>query len=161
MKMSDSKQCPDVSAPYSSFSHMPAPSLPLNHTTHMERMQYSQPSSAQSSVPHHLSLQEFSTFLLPFPPEPPQNLMKRNLSKDSTEYRLRRERNNIAVRKSRDKARRRIQLTQQRALQLQEENHRLQIVIGQLTHELDTLKNVLSQHHIQTTDDSMAREKRF
>ncbi|KAM6976703.1 CCAAT/enhancer binding protein (C/EBP) 1 [Aplochiton taeniatus] len=159
--MSDPKQCPDVSAQFSSFSHMPAPSMALNQTTHMERMQCSQSSGAQSSVPHHLSLQEFSTFLLPFPPEPLQNSMRRNLSKDSTEYRLRRERNNIAVRKSRDKARRRIQLTQQRALQLQEENHRLQMVIGKLTHELDTLKNVLSQRHIQTTADSMAREKRF
>uniref|UniRef100_A0A3P8Z4X4 BZIP domain-containing protein n=1 Tax=Esox lucius TaxID=8010 RepID=A0A3P8Z4X4_ESOLU len=94
-----------------------------------------------------VSLQDFSSFLLPHPPGPLRNHpLKRGLTKDSMEYRLRRERNNIAVRKSRDKARRRIQLTQQRALQLQEENYRLQVLIGQLTQELDTLKNILSQH---------------
>ncbi|XP_029979300.1 CCAAT/enhancer binding protein (C/EBP) 1 isoform X2 [Sphaeramia orbicularis] len=74
---------------------------------------------------------------------------KRSITKDSAEYRLRRERNNIAVRKSRDKARRRILLTQQRALQLQEENQKLQIRIGQLTQELDTLKHILSQRPLQ------------
>ncbi|XP_017334545.1 CCAAT/enhancer binding protein (C/EBP) 1 isoform X2 [Ictalurus punctatus] len=75
---------------------------------------------------------------------------KRGLSKDSMEYRLRRERNNIAVRKSRDKARRRIQLTQQKALELQEENHRLLLHIEQLSHEVDTLSRYLSQRHLQS-----------
>ncbi|XP_050922969.1 CCAAT/enhancer binding protein (C/EBP) 1 isoform X2 [Lates calcarifer] len=83
---------------------------------------------------------------------------KRSISKDSAEYRLRRERNNIAVRKSRDKARRRILLTQQRALQLQEENQKLQLRIGQLTQELDTLKHILSQRHLQGAEDGAAGE---
>lgn len=77
---------------------------------------------------------------------------KRGLSKDSVEYRLRRERNNIAVRKSRDKARRRIQLTQQRALQLQDENHRLQLHIQRLSHEVDALRHYLSQRHLQAKE---------
>lgn len=93
---------------------------------------------------------DFSQFLLPAPVSSLRQAgQKRGLSKDSVEYRLRRERNNIAVRKSRDKARRRIQLTQQRALQLQDENHRLQLHIQRLSHEVDALRHYLSQRHLQ------------
>uniref|UniRef100_A0A3Q3WE08 BZIP domain-containing protein n=1 Tax=Mola mola TaxID=94237 RepID=A0A3Q3WE08_MOLML len=81
-----------------------------------------------------------------------------SINKDSVEYRLRRERNNIAVRKSRDKARRRILLTQQRAQQLQEENQKLQLRIGQLTQELDTLKHILSQRHLHGAEERAAEE---
>ncbi|KAK7877233.1 hypothetical protein WMY93_032052 [Mugilogobius chulae] len=98
----------------------------------------------------HSPQQDFSPFLHPSLRPP---VTKRSISKDSPEYRLRRERNNIAVRKSRDKARRRILLTQQRALQLQDENQRLQLRIGQLTQELDTLKHILSQRHLLGTED--------
>lgn len=83
-------------------------------------------------------------------------MTKRSISKDSAEYRLRRERNNIAVRKSRDKARRRILMTQQRAGQLQEENQKLQMRIAQLTQELDTLKHILSQRHLQAAEEGAA-----
>ncbi|XP_073686748.1 CCAAT/enhancer binding protein (C/EBP) 1 [Garra rufa] len=97
--------------------------------------------------------QDFSQFLLPPPASSLRPVgQKRGLSKDSMEYRLRRERNNIAVRKSRDKARRRIQLTQQRALQLQEENHRLQLHIQRLSHEVDALRHYLSQRHLQVKE---------
>lgn len=89
--------------------------------------------------------QDFSPFLLPTLRAP---VTKRSISKDSAEYRLRREKNNIAVRKSRDKARRRILLTQQKAKQLQDENQKLQMRIGQMTQELDTLKHILSQQHL-------------
>uniref|UniRef100_A0A672H1N6 BZIP domain-containing protein n=1 Tax=Salarias fasciatus TaxID=181472 RepID=A0A672H1N6_SALFA len=102
---------------------------------------------------HLCSRQDFSSFLLPTLRAP---VTKRSISKDSAEYRLRREKNNIAVRKSRDKARRRILLTQQRAQQLQEENQKLQMRIGQLTQELDTLKHILSQQHLQGPDEGPA-----
>lgn len=115
--------------------------------------------SSSGSTNHHQShtgtQQDFSSFLLPSPRAP---INKRSISKDSTEYRLRRERNNIAVRKSRDKARRRILLTQQRALQLQEENQKLQMRIGQLTQELDTLKHILSQRHLHGAEEGAAGE---
>ncbi|XP_077411212.1 CCAAT/enhancer binding protein (C/EBP) 1 isoform X2 [Vanacampus margaritifer] len=113
-------------------------------------------SSTTSSVNHHhqnhgSNLQEFSPpFILPTMRAP---VAKRSISKDSAEYRLRRERNNIAVRKSRDKARRRILMTQQRALQLQEENQKLQMKIGQLSQELDTLRHILSQQHLPGSED--------
>ncbi|XP_044194758.1 CCAAT/enhancer binding protein (C/EBP) 1 [Thunnus albacares] len=115
--------------------------------------------SSSGSTNHHQShtntQQDFSPFLLPTLRAP---VTKRSISKDSVEYRMRRERNNIAVRKSRDKARRRILLTQQRAMQLQEENQKLQIRIGQLTQELDTLKHILSQRHQQGNEDGAAGE---
>uniref|UniRef100_A0A8P4GME1 BZIP domain-containing protein n=1 Tax=Dicentrarchus labrax TaxID=13489 RepID=A0A8P4GME1_DICLA len=105
--------------------------------------------STAGSTNHHQShannQQDFSSFLLPSLRAP---VNKRSISKDSAEYRMRRERNNVAVRKSRDKARRRILLTQQRAQHLQEENQKLQMRIGQLTQELDTLKHILSQRHL-------------
>ncbi|XP_065115135.1 CCAAT/enhancer binding protein (C/EBP) 1 isoform X2 [Paramisgurnus dabryanus] len=105
------------------------------------------------------SQQDFSQFLLP-PPAATlrQSGQKRGVSKDSVEYRLRRERNNVAVRKSRDKARRRIQLTQQRALQLQDENHRLQLHIQRLSHEVETLKHYLSQRHLQVKEQDTRGE---
>ncbi|XP_062377061.1 CCAAT/enhancer binding protein (C/EBP) 1 [Sardina pilchardus] len=106
---------------------------------------------------NHMGQQDFSSFLLPPPPPPPPGLHhhrqpvgKKGMNKDSMEYRMRRERNNVAVRKSRDKARRRIQLTQQRALQLQQENQRLQLLIEQLTHELDTLRHFLAQRPLRS-----------
>ncbi|XP_031150474.1 CCAAT/enhancer binding protein (C/EBP) 1 [Sander lucioperca] len=99
--------------------------------------------------------QDFSSFLLPTLRAP---VNKRSISKDSAEYRLRRERNNVAVRKSRDKARRRILLTQQRAMQLQDENQKLQMRIGQLTQELDTLKHIMSQRHLQGAGEGVARD---
>lgn len=102
---------------------------------------------------HANDQQEFSSFLLP---PLRSTASKRSINKDSAEYRLRRERNNIAVRKSRDKARRRVLLTQQRAQQLQDENHKLQMRIGQLTQERDTLKHILSQRHLQAAEDAAA-----
>ncbi|KAM9121247.1 CCAAT/enhancer-binding protein epsilon [Pangshura tecta] len=70
---------------------------------------------------------------------------KKAVNKDSLEYRLRRERNNIAVRKSRDKAKRRVLETQQRVLELAAENERLQSRVAQLSQELDTLRALFRQ----------------
>lgn len=62
------------------------------------------------------------------------------------------------MRKSRDKARRRVLLTQQRAQQLQNENQKLQMRIGQLTQELDTLKHILSQRHLHGAEEGAVEE---
>ncbi|KAG2462859.1 CEBPE protein, partial [Polypterus senegalus] len=70
---------------------------------------------------------------------------KKVLKKDSLEYRLRRERNNIAVRKSRDKAKRRNLETQQRALEFMAENQRLRERVERLSQELETLRNVFRE----------------
>lgn len=69
---------------------------------------------------------------------------KKRLDKDSEEYRQRRERNNLAVRKSRDKAKMRNLETQHKVLELAAENERLQKRVEQLSRELATLRNLLS-----------------
>ncbi|XP_072357672.1 CCAAT/enhancer-binding protein epsilon-like [Scyliorhinus torazame] len=76
---------------------------------------------------------------------PSSSKSKKHVNKDSTEYRLRRERNNIAVRKSRDKAKRRNMETQQKALQYLSENERLHNKVEQLTQELETLRGLFRQ----------------
>uniref|UniRef100_UPI00398F10E8 CCAAT/enhancer-binding protein epsilon-like n=1 Tax=Pristiophorus japonicus TaxID=55135 RepID=UPI00398F10E8 len=70
---------------------------------------------------------------------------KKTVNKDSMEYRMRRERNNIAVRKSRDKAKRRNMETQQKAMQFMSENERLRNKVEQLSQELDTLRGLFRQ----------------
>lgn len=74
----------------------------------------------------------------------PGSKSKKRLDKDSEEYKQRRERNNLAVRKSRDKAKMRNMETQHKVLELAAENDRLQKRVEQLTRELSTLRNLLS-----------------
>ncbi|XP_048354335.1 CCAAT/enhancer-binding protein beta [Sphaerodactylus townsendi] len=70
---------------------------------------------------------------------------KKCVDKHSDEYKLRRERNNIAVRKSRDKAKLRNLETQHKVLELTAENERLQKKVEQLSRELSTLRNLFKQ----------------
>uniref|UniRef100_A0A8C8VH89 CCAAT enhancer binding protein delta n=1 Tax=Pelusios castaneus TaxID=367368 RepID=A0A8C8VH89_9SAUR len=63
----------------------------------------------------------------------------------SPEYRQRRERNNIAVRKSRDKAKRRNQEMQQKLLELSAENEKLHKKIEQLSRDLSSLRHFFKQ----------------
>uniref|UniRef100_A0A8D2ND89 BZIP domain-containing protein n=1 Tax=Zonotrichia albicollis TaxID=44394 RepID=A0A8D2ND89_ZONAL len=70
---------------------------------------------------------------------------KKTVDKNSNEYRVRRERNNIAVRKSRDKAKQRNVETQQKVLELTTDNERLRKRVEQLTRELETLRGIFRQ----------------
>uniref|UniRef100_A0A8D2J8A8 CCAAT enhancer binding protein alpha n=1 Tax=Varanus komodoensis TaxID=61221 RepID=A0A8D2J8A8_VARKO len=70
---------------------------------------------------------------------------KKALDKSSSEYRVRRERNNIAVRKSRDKAKQRNAETQQKVLELSSDNERLRKRVEQLSRELETLRGIFRQ----------------
>lgn len=70
---------------------------------------------------------------------------KKNIDKSSPEYRLRRERNNVAVRKSRDKAKMRNMETQQKVVELTADNDRLRRRVEHLTRELDTLRGIFRQ----------------
>ncbi|CAI5781940.1 enhancer-binding alpha [Podarcis lilfordi] len=70
---------------------------------------------------------------------------KKLLDKSSSEYRVRRERNNIAVRKSRDKAKQRNAETQQKVLELSNDNERLRKRVEQLSRELETLRGIFRQ----------------
>ncbi|XP_010884040.1 CCAAT/enhancer-binding protein delta [Esox lucius] len=70
---------------------------------------------------------------------------KKNIDRYSQEYRQRRERNNVAVRKSRDKAKQRNVEMQQKMLELGSENDRLHKTIDQLTRELNGLRDFFKQ----------------
>lgn len=70
---------------------------------------------------------------------------KKSVDRHSQEYRQRRERNNIAVRKSRDKAKQRNLEMQQKMIELSAENERLHKTIDQLTRELGSLRNFFKQ----------------
>lgn len=70
---------------------------------------------------------------------------KKHVDKSSPEYRLRRERNNVAVRKSRDKAKMRNMETQQKVVELSADNDRLRRRVEHLTRELDTLRGIFRQ----------------
>ncbi|XP_072276275.1 CCAAT/enhancer-binding protein gamma [Pyxicephalus adspersus] len=68
------------------------------------------------------------------------------VDRSSEEYRLRRERNNMAVKKSRLKSKQKAQDTLQRVNQLKEENERLEAKIKLLTKELSVLKDLFLEH---------------
>jgi len=70
---------------------------------------------------------------------------KKSVDRYSQEYRQRRERNNIAVRKSRDKAKMRNTEMQQKMIELGAENDRLHKTIEQLTRELSGLRDFFKQ----------------
>jgi len=63
-----------------------------------------------------------------------------NLPKDDNEYMQKRQRNNVAVKKSREKAKNRIQETQVRVEQLSKENEELQTKVNLLSKELNVLR---------------------
>lgn len=70
---------------------------------------------------------------------------KKNVDRYSPEYRQRRERNNIAVRKSRDKAKKRNIDMQQKLLELSNENEKLHKRIELLTRDLSNLRHFFKQ----------------
>ena len=69
---------------------------------------------------------------------------KKMADKNSNEYLEKRERNNIAVRKSRIKTKQRVQETEQRVKELEDENTQLQSRITLLMKELNVLKSLFA-----------------
>ncbi|XP_006011182.1 CCAAT/enhancer-binding protein gamma [Latimeria chalumnae] len=86
---------------------------------------------------------------------PPSKQAKKNTSLDrnSEEYRQRRERNNMAVKKSRLKSKQKAQDTLQRVNQLKEENERLETKIKLLSKELSVLKDLFLEHAHNLADN--------
>lgn len=68
------------------------------------------------------------------------------LDKNSDEYKKRRERNNMAVKKSRNKSKMRTQQTMQRVVELKAENERLETKVKILSKELGFLKDLFLSH---------------
>jgi len=68
--------------------------------------------------------------------------------KESEEYRLKRARNNIAVRKSRFKSKMKSVQTEQKVQELTDENKRLQNKVEYLTKELTVLRNLIASSNL-------------
>lgn len=68
------------------------------------------------------------------------------LDKNSDEYKKRRERNNMAVKKSRNKSKQRTQQTMHRVNELKDENDRLETKVKILSKELSFLKDLFLAH---------------
>ncbi|XP_072535087.1 CCAAT/enhancer-binding protein delta [Salminus brasiliensis] len=117
---------------------------------------------AQTSVSLHTGQPPTPPATPPATPEPAhQQQQHRRASRDrskksvdrlSPEYRQRRERNNIAVRKSRDKAKRRNLEMQQKLVELSADNERLRKNVEQLTRELSSLRTFFKQLPESSTD---------
>lgn len=86
---------------------------------------------------------------------PPSKQSKKSspMDRNSDEYRQRRERNNMAVKKSRLKSKQKAQDTLQRVNQLKEENERLEAKIKLLTKELSVLKDLFLEHAHNLADN--------
>ncbi|KAJ8407900.1 hypothetical protein AAFF_G00269440 [Aldrovandia affinis] len=83
----------------------------------------------------------------------PSKMKKTSQDKDSEEYRQRRERNNLAVKKSRMRSKQKAQDTQQRVNELKEENERLEAKIKLLSKELSVLKDLFLEHAHNLADN--------
>ncbi|XP_061669443.1 CCAAT/enhancer-binding protein gamma isoform X2 [Syngnathoides biaculeatus] len=83
----------------------------------------------------------------------PGKMKKVQADKDSDEYRQRRERNNLAVKKSRQRSKQKAMDTQQRVNQLKEENERLEAKIKLLSKELSVLKDLFLEHAHNLADN--------
>lgn len=73
---------------------------------------------------------------------------KKSLDKGSDEYKRRRERNNVAVRKSREKAKQRSRDTEKKVLELQNENGSLKRKVDELSGQMMILRRLLNNHGI-------------
>ncbi|XP_062381449.1 CCAAT/enhancer-binding protein gamma [Sardina pilchardus] len=86
---------------------------------------------------------------------PPSRLKKgASADKESDEYRQRRERNNLAVKKSRMRSKQKAADTQLRVNELKEENERLEAKIKLLSKELSVLKDLFLEHAHNLADNA-------
>ncbi|XP_013884952.1 CCAAT/enhancer-binding protein gamma [Austrofundulus limnaeus] len=116
--------------------------------------------SSSSSLPAALAGLQQVPQLVPAHPSstggkalPPSKMKKPSVDKDSDEYRQRRERNNLAVKKSRMRSKQKAMDTQQRVNELKEENERLEAKIKLLSKELSVLKDLFLEHAHNLADN--------
>ena len=79
---------------------------------------------------------------------------KKLIDKNSDEYRRRRERNNVAVRRSRDKTRHKREETEKRVVELEEENQKLREKLTLLNKEINVLKSLFSSVGVPASSSS-------
>lgn len=105
------------------------------------------PSASQPANTHHISSLPTSlpgTDPAPGKSKPTKQSSKKHSDKNSMDYREKRDRNNVAVRKSRIKSKQRVLETEKRVKELEDENGELQSKIALLTKELNVLKGLFA-----------------
>lgn len=102
--------------------------------------------SSSSNGSHQIAPMGMSSHVgtRPAPGKATRMKKKRMPEKGTNEYRMKRDRNNVAVRKSREKSKIRVLETEQRVKELEEENQRLQSKITLLSKELNVLKSLFT-----------------
>lgn len=83
------------------------------------------------------------------------------IDKNSTEYRQKRDRNNIAVRKSREKSKVRVLDTEKRVRELEDENTHLQSKIALLSKELNVLKSLFTSAGVSQPPSFCVKDDRM
>ena len=143
---------PPPSTASQDFTPQETPSLPIDEIlTSTTSSHYTFSHSHPTTHNVHASLNTHSNQL-----SPKQSRLakqpKKVYDKNSDEYRDKRERNNVAVRKSRNKMKQRAMETEKRVHELEEENATLQNQVSLLMKELKVLKGLL------TSADSMQQQ---
>lgn len=108
------------------------PEMPLALTNHDRTKQ---PLSSNLNMSNKRSSQQQS--------EAQRAKKSKTIAKGTPEYLQKRERNNVAVRRSRDKAKRKALETQEKVQKLSEDNKMLREEVKNLTNEVNTLKSLL------------------
>lgn len=124
----------------------PSNNMPVNIETVQIDVPQSSPQPNGTTTHHQIAPMGMSPHVgtRPAPGKAPKTKKKRMPEKGTTEYRQKRDRNNVAVRKSREKSKMRVQETELRVKELEDENQRLQSKITLLTKELNVLKSLFS-----------------
>lgn len=124
----------------------PSNNMPVNiETVQIDVPSQSTPQANGTTTNHHqITGMSHPVGTRPAPGKAPKTKKKRMPEKGTSEYRQKRDRNNVAVRKSREKSKMRVQETEQRVKELEDENQRLQSRITLLTKELNVLKSLFT-----------------
>ena len=125
----------------------PSNNMPVNiETVQIDAPQSTPPQVNGTTTTHHqiTTGMNHPVGTRPAPGKATKTKKKRMPDKGTAEYRQKRDRNNVAVRKSREKSKMRVQETEQRVKELEDENQRLQSRITLLTKELNVLKSLFT-----------------
>jgi len=122
----------------------PSNNMPVNIETVQIDVPHSSPQVNGTTAHHQIAAMSHPVGTRPAPGKASKTKKKRMPEKGTVEYRQKRDRNNVAVRRSREKSKMRVQETEHRVKELEDENQRLQSRITLLTKELNVLKSLFS-----------------
>ena len=128
----------------SGIGNNPSNNMPVNVETVQIDVPPQPTTQANGTTTHHPIGMSPHVGSRPAPGKATKTKKKRMPDKGTNEYRQKRDRNNVAVRKSREKTKVRVLETEQRVKELEDENQRLQSKITLLSKELNVLKSLFT-----------------